>query len=144
MNNNIRKSPIRFDAVILAFIMLFVGSIGSYGSVIVSDVVPSSNDSAIVDYNPTQHHFSISINQEDLELREIEEREVEEESKVSPAFSQQKNTKISTRNKCLSAQDDILFFYSQVEKVPPFSYAQDRLLKNQLFKSGFVFRLIFR
>jgi|AntRauTorckE5430_2_1112549.scaffolds.fasta_scaffold68404_1 hypothetical protein len=112
MNKNIRQSTLRFDAMLLAFIMLFVGSIGSNGGIITSGSAPISNISPSKTHS-NQQHFSISLNQENIVLTEIEETEVEEEAKsFSPAYSSN-IAKISTKNKGLIAQEDI---YSSIPK----------------------------
>ena len=78
MNQNIRKSSLRLDGILLAFIMLLVGSVGSYGSAIASHTEVFSNAETLeVDYNPLQQHFSISENQTNFLLAEIEEKEKE-------------------------------------------------------------------
>jgi hypothetical protein len=119
MNNNIRKSPIRFDAVILAFIMLFVGSIGSFGNPIVSDIAPISNDLAIPDFNPIQQHFSVLNNQENLLVLKIEEKDERDTKDVSEDFlgvHQITNTEIFTNNKCLIPQNHIYSFVPKLKK----------------------------
>jgi hypothetical protein len=77
MTKNIRKTSMRFDGMLMAFIMFFLAIIGSYGSIITFERAPVSN----VSFNPEQQHFSLPVDQESLVLV-IEEKDAEEENEV--------------------------------------------------------------